>query len=134
MYSFCSIITKLKLFLIDHELWWLTGIFYQRNKADTEEKIIKFLRLLWDDILTRKIVGSYVHYINKIPVVFVHAGYTDAFIDYLKLDSAETISNYTNNHLVYSVSQCSRLPCQSITKDELYEAGPSRGGSGIGGP
>lgn len=118
----------------NHELWWLTGIFFQRNKADTEERIIKFLKLLWDDILTRKIVGSYVHYVNHRPIMFVHAGYTDNFVKYLKLDSAEEIANYTNNHLVNSVSQCTRLPCPSITKHELYEAGPSRGGNGIGGP
>lgn len=119
---------------LDHELWWLTGIFYQRNKADTDEKVIKFLRLLWDDILTRRIVGSHLHYINSKPIMFVHAGYSDDFVKYLKLETAEEISNYTNNHLVYSVSQCNRLPCPAITKDELYEAGPSRGGKGIGGP
>lgn len=125
---------KVVRLLGNHELWWLTGIFYQKNSADTEAKVIKFLRLLWDDILNRRIVANYIHYANGFPVMFVHAGYTKPFLDYLQLTTVESIANYTNDHLVHSLEACSKLPCPAITTHELYEAGPSRGGSGIGGP
>lgn len=109
-----------------------------KNKADTQEKIVKFLQLLWSDIREERVVATHIHYLNNFPLMFVHAGFSKDFLTHLRnnlqLSEAEHIANYTNSHLIRSLAKCTRLPCNTIDRDELYKAGPSRGGDGIGGP
>ena len=133
---------------IDHELWWLTGVYYKRHKeADTREKVQEAIGILVDDIMTGKMVAARVlHLTSKlgkdIPVLFVHAGYHAKFLKYLTnvaLDEKngvldpEDVAKYTNKMLVDTVKQCQRYPCDKFT-DEVFEAGADRGGDNVGGP
>lgn len=132
----------------DHELWWLTGVYYKRHKeADTRQKVEEAIEIIVDDILSGKMVAARVlHLTSKqgkdIPVVFVHAGYHAKFLKYLTnvaLDEKngvldpEDIVKYTNKILVDTIKKCPRYPCDKFT-DEIFEAGADRGGDNVGGP
>lgn len=121
----------------NHELWWLTGLFHDRHKqADTPDKIRSFWEMLTTDIKSGAVQMAYLHRINGVPLVFVHAGYNPKFIKYLAKQgahSAEEIVNHAITSLRTAVSRCTGIPCKTI-KGELYDAGPDRGGAGIGGP
>jgi hypothetical protein len=120
-------------------MWWLTGYTHERHKvADTRTKISNFVKYTKDDILQKKVLGAYVHILNRIPILFVHAGYSQAFLYHLKktkavdVINAKTIANYTNTMLQKSMQKCRKFPCQMT--EEVFEAGPDRGGKGVGGP
>lgn len=88
-----------------------------------------------NDILSKKIIGAYLLPINNVPVVFVHAGFSSAFMTYMQKQNVKTpqeIVDYTNGILHHKINTCSHFPCK--LPDELFEAGPERGGKGIGGP
>lgn len=120
-------------------MWWLTGYTHERHKqADTRAKITNFVKFTKDDILQKKVLGAYVHTINRMPILFVHAGYSQAFLTLLKKTNAvpdinaKAIANYTNLMLRKSMQKCRKFPCQMT--EEIFEAGPDRGGKGVGGP
>lgn len=109
---------------VDHELWWLEGIFFQRNPvADTSEKIHKFIQLLLQDIADGNVVAAHLHHVGSAPIVFVHAGFNTNFLRYLQQPSVERIVEFVNQHLVRTVGSCSSFPCDAFTH-ELYQAGP----------
>jgi hypothetical protein len=119
-------------------MWWLDGYLREINKqSDTKAVIKEVVDWIKDDIKTNKLVGSYVVNINGIPLLFSHAGYSPAFLKYLKekikvADNVDAIANYTNTELIKDVNKCLFKKCS--LKGELYDAGPERYGKGIGGP
>eukprot|EP01031_Cornospumella_fuschlensis_P025996 gene25996-31391_t len=121
----------------NHELWWLTGIFYEKHPtADTKANIIAFITGLIEDIVSGAVRGAYLHTINTTPIIFVHAGFSPAYLQYLRKQDIQTppqLVNHTHNQLVQAIKRCDGFPCRTI-KGEVFDAGPDRGGSGVGGP
>ena len=126
------------IIITDHDMWWLEGIFnYRHKQADTKANIETFIKLTMEDIANNKVLGAYVHTLNRIPLLFVHAGFSPAFLAYLKKNKLSDanpyqLANYTNNELKKTLAACRAYPCK--LDGELFEAGPDRGGKGIGGP
>lgn len=135
----------------NHELWWLTGVFYKRNaKTDTRENVMAIVRMLVDDIMTGLVVGAYVHRISDVPVMFVHAGFSPAYYNHLQSTSTtrkddkpllsspnptpEELALYVNGVLNETTVGCEHFPCYKTYTDEVFGAGPDRGGTGVGGP
>ncbi|KAJ1392890.1 hypothetical protein B484DRAFT_459368 [Ochromonadaceae sp. CCMP2298] len=115
------------------------------------------IQALVDDIADGLIAAAYVHHIYDVPIMFSHAGISANFYAYLERQlrkknksifsfdktsntkkskntlSAEEIAGYVNGVLSKQVAACTRFPCHEFGH-EVFEAGPDRGGSGIGGP
>jgi hypothetical protein len=97
-------------------------------------------QIIKQDILSNNVVAAYIHHIGDFSLLFVHAGYSQAFLKYLqkklklkdKSLNGDNIVNYSNELLKFKISKCKKSLCKFT--DELFEAGPDRGGSGIGGP
>jgi hypothetical protein len=120
----------------NHELWWLEHKLHQRNPvADTRDKIIALLEVMKAEILSGDLLGAYVHRIRGKPLMFIHAGFRPKFLDQLKLQlqdsSPEGIAEYVNEALVRFTEACSSSAAAKCDyDDELFEAGPDRGGKG----
>ena len=105
--------------------------------ADTKSNVKSFISMLVEDIASGAVKGSHLETINNVPVVFVHAGFGPDYLRHLKskeISSPERIVNDTASHLVRAVGACASFPCRSINSHEVFDAGPDRGGRGIGGP
>jgi hypothetical protein len=50
-----------------------------------------------------------------------------------ELQEPEAIAEYTNRMLRDTTNKCEHFPCQ-LFDDQVFDAGPDRGGTGIGGP
>ena len=136
--------TKVIRLLGNHELWWLEGHFHQRNPtADTSEKVLKLINAMKKSIIDGRVVGAYVHRIFDQPLMFIHAGFRPKYLDYLtrilssENSSPENMASHINNLLIEQTRQCTTedgefKECSYV--DEAFEAGPDRGGKGIGGP
>lgn len=110
-----------------------------RNKAhDTPEKINYIVSTSKEAIMDNRLVGAYpLSFGNdNEPLLFVHAGLKSGFLNHMSrfVDSldAHSIANYINSEIKSVVSQCRSKYCR--LNGELFEAGPDRGGAGIGGP
>lgn len=133
---------KVVRLLGNHDIWWLEGKFHMINReADTKEKIVAVVNSMKRGVLDGSVVGSFVHRIGDQPLLFVHAGFRPKFVDKLQRtlpdSSAEGIAGYVNGLLTDFVQKCTDeskffVPCEF--PDEVFEAGPDRGGKGIGGP
>jgi hypothetical protein len=115
----------------------MMGYFHMINKkADTREKVLSLIVRMKEEILEGKVVGSYVMNRGNMSILYTHAGIRPKFFEYLKsreIESAEAISSFINKSLRDHVQDCDGLnPCQF--EDELYDSGPDRGGTAIGGP
>lgn len=115
----------------------MMGYFHMINKrADTKEKIIKLIIRMKEEILREEVVGSYVMNRGNMSILFTHAGIRPKYFDYLKnrdIETAQQISTFINKSLRDNVQACNGLvPCKF--EDELYDSGPDRGGTAIGGP
>jgi hypothetical protein len=130
---------------VDHEMWWLNGHFHDRNvAADTRQRIIDTIVALADDIADGSLQASYVHTRNNVPVLFIHAGVRPQYYAHLQkaLKPASPHTNLTANEVAEAanailrnfVAECKGvLPCPE-KDDPFFDAGPDRGGIGIGGP
>ncbi len=96
------------------------------------------VKFMLEDILSGAVLGAYVHRVSDVPILFIHAGIRPKFADYLKEIAipdnftADAIAEYVNGMLKFNAFQCSTPPCKF--EGELFDSGPDRGGSGIGGP
>lgn len=122
-------------------MWWLEGHLHHRNpQHDTPEKIQTLVSQLVADILDGKVVVSFVEEIKGVDIVFVHAGYSTNFLKHVRniigsKASMTDIADHANNLLVQILRGCAKNPSQRCHfADELFEAGPERGGRGVGGP
>mgnify|MGYP006179484613 CR=1 FL=1 len=130
----------------DHDIWWLNGYFHHRNTtADTNDVLRQVIITMINDIKEGTLQMAYAHTRHDVPLLFVHAGVSPEFYKYLQRTlhpgattvlSAIEIAEYANQQLRQDFSTCTALPCQDkkSSAKELYEAGPDRGGAGIGGP
>lgn len=125
----------------NHELWWLEGHYHDRNKAtDTRAKCRSITQKLRDGIINESIQASYVRRMGDVPVLFVHAGYRKQMVEHMKKKysisgTAEELSSVTNQILRSTVaSQAKAATVVLPTGEEIFEAGPERRGSHIGGP
>jgi hypothetical protein len=116
----------------DHDMWWLQEYLNYKNKADTRGKIRKFVDLTKQDVLAGKVVGAHYLSMQNTPIVFSHAGFSSEFLKSLKTNDPKEIVEITNKNLRQEVEKCKNKKCGFQTA--MYEAGPERGGSGIGGP
>ena len=144
------------------ELWWLEGLYHDRNKEfDTREKCENITRKLREGIKNEDIIASHVRYIGGIPVMFVHAGYRKEMIEFMKRKysiegTAEELSAVTNRAMkdviigqvciaaiitdsnvitwVFLQGDSDRIYLPRGRGEELFEAGRERGGNRIGGP
>ena len=117
---------------IDHDYWWLQDYLKYKHKADTPKKIEKFVKVVKEDILNGKIVGAYYYPLFGIPIIFNHAGFSNDFLKTMKLSTPTQIVNATNEDLIKTIRKCENKVCKF--KSKFYEAGPERGGYGVGGP
>lgn len=91
------------------------------------------------DILSHKVVGAYLHHVEGVPIIFNHAGYNSNFLKKLKREqlsnnySPKTIVNVTNEDLIHVIEKCLKKEVCDFSSS-FYEAGPERGGRGVGGP
>lgn len=131
----------------DHELWWLEGIYRKRHPiADTRESVMSLRAMIKEDLVKGLVQGAFVYHMHGVPIMFVHAGFSRRFVSYIdkriqRLDgekelTADMVARYTNEVLLNSINACKSLPCKlgQKTDRELFDAGPDRGGMGIGGP
>lgn len=127
----------------NHELWWLQGHYHDRNKTeDTKEKCLNITRKLRNGIEDGSIISSHVRHVGGVPVMFVHAGFRREMIDFMKKHysikgTADELSDVTNNalrHLVTSQHEARTVVLPRGRDEEIFEAGPERGGRNIGGP
>lgn len=127
----------------NHELWWLEGLYHDRNKkTDSLEKCKAITNKLRQGISNESIIGSYVRDMEGVPLMFVHAGFRKEMIDFMKkkysiTGTANELSYYTNKVLkdvIVKQSEASVISLPRGPDDELFEAGPERGGRRIGGP
>ena len=138
----------------NHEIWWLTGSYHNRNKdTDSEDSLREVVQGLKDGLRSGKILGSYATRVQGMPILFSHAGFRPEMINFVQQEykssngglQAEHLSEYVNNVVKKMTSEES---CGHIKKlgevgkgwthckydHELFEAGPDRGGQNIGGP
>jgi hypothetical protein len=89
------------------------------------------------DINAGTLVVAHIEKLNDVPVVFVHGGFTSTYLNQHKKllghnANIEDIVAHANSLLKHAVQNCHRIPC-SFDHD-MFQAGPERGGRGIGGP
>lgn len=129
----------------NHEVWWLEGRFHMRNKrSDTEDKVLQMVRMMKDQVQRREMVGAHTIRINGVDLLFVHAGYRATYLTHLvgtglpnARSAAEEVVRHFNAELPRVIARChdnTRSPCDFGDDDELFQAGPERGGSHLGGP
>ena len=149
--------SKLIRLIGNHEIWWLTGSYHNRNK-DTDDKssVKEVVEGLKEGIREGRILGSFAARIMAMPILFTHAGFRPAMIDFIRRQhrtrnneiedlQPEDLSQYVNSVVkeMTTPEACSHVKRQGdIGKEwthcsyrhELFEAGPDRGGNNIGGP
>lgn len=149
--------SKLIRLIGNHEIWWLSGSYHNRNKdTDNKNSIREVVEGLKSGIREGKILGSFVTRVLAMPILFTHAGFRPGMIDFVRQEyglknndghdlQPEHLSEYVNNivNKMTSEEACTHLKTQGdIGKEwthckydhELFEAGPDRGGNNIGGP
>ena len=91
-------------------------------------------------ILDGRLIGSYLHHVNDLPLVFVHAGFRPEYLEHVASTAdAKTASHKSNlptapeylvdhiNKLVMaSIRECRGYSC--LFEDEAFQAGSDRGG------
>lgn len=112
-----------------------------RNKeADTREKVSTIVTKLKAGIHNDTVTAAYVERINEVPVLFVHAGYRRSMVQYTLSHynkppaTADGIASSLNALLKSSTHDCKDNSQACSLSDMAFQAGPDRGGSGVGGP
>ena len=129
----------------------MNGHFHHRNPTtDTKQKILKVVAAIVEDVADGSLVGAYAHTMHEVPILFIHAGVSANFYKYMQRELASSstsvtattaatelsplaIAAYSNDLPKTHLAQCSSFPCKDF-EHEFFEAGPDRGGAGIGGP
>lgn len=154
--AFSSRVVRL---LGNHELLWLSGEYNYRNKVtDSTEKIISLTKQIMIDILAGNVQGAFsFNEFCDIPILFTHAGLrmkmrsliessaTHPFpLQASSIDNASFFALHINNKLQHDIGSCrdsiahfyeyeGPMNCGRFLVDEIYSAGPERGGSNVGG-
>jgi hypothetical protein len=122
----------------NHDLWWLKGYFGDRNtETDTKANIMEILERMRTGLASGRMRGAYLKGIRGVDTIFTHAGFRPEMLT--RLHGIIGAENFTTGNLVAYMndvvakhSNCTSLFCPY--QDELFEAGPDRGGESIGGP
>jgi hypothetical protein len=128
----------------NHELWWLEGAYHMRNKrTDTNEKISYLVQLMKEDIQNNLLLGAFSYVSHGVPLLFSHAGLRPDMKDVVVNTISKSrslaagdvdevmVASYINEVLVRAIGSCQNKVC--TLKDAIFQAGPERGGSSIGG-
>ena len=131
--------SKVVRILGNHEVWWLQGAYHMRHpEADTYEVVEEIVLDLKQAILKGQQQAAYVYTIGDMNILFVHAGLRPEMMLYLekKLSniSADAIADHMNHVLIDHTMRCPGFGKRCAYDDEIFEAGPDRGGRSIGGP
>ncbi len=110
-----------------------------RNMAfDTQEKVFKLVAKMKKQILNGQLVAAYAVQVHNESLLFVHAGFREAYLSHLEDKAVDTttqgLANHLNSLLVSSTRRCKKADQACAYADEAFEAGPERGGRNIGGP
>ena len=125
----------------NHELWWLQGLYHDRNQiADTNAVIKEIVSSLHQRILNGKIVAAHAYPLSATTdILFVHGGLRVEMAKYLETKysahpTASAFASTLNTILYKDIAACDgKVPCLNHAS-EIYAAGPERGGRNIGGP
>ena len=74
----------------NHDLLWLEGEFGYKHKADTPSVLATAVRQLKHAIAGGSLLGSYLHWVNGLPLLFVHAGLRPAMLTLIDKEIQET--------------------------------------------
>jgi hypothetical protein len=144
----------------NHELLWLTGDYrYSSANFDTLSIRSNIVADAINQILDGSLLGAFSTDFNDIPILFTHAGLRVKMFDNLVTRSTKgsvgsvvsavssQLSNFINEKVrAATASSCTNSSSQSQLNAEglllkcsfnnylLFDAGPERGGRGIGGP
>ena len=77
----------------NHDLLWLEGQFDYKHKADTPIVLSTAVRQMKLAIANGFLLGSFMHWINGLPLVFVHAGFRPAMLSLIDKDIRMTSSS-----------------------------------------
>lgn len=142
----------------NHELMWLGAQYDYRNPdTDTFGKINKLTKRIVDDILQKKLQGSfYTEQFGGIPILFTHAGLRKEMKSNILSRSSgggeratttsdgKAVSVFVNDLLYRDILECytsrgytasykDKIRCGIFLTDVIYGVGKERGGSSIGG-
>ena len=131
--------SKVVRILGNHEVWWLQGAYHMRHpEADTVEVVQEIVLDLKQAILEDRQHAAYVHTVGEMSILFIHAGLRPEMMSYLQQklsnSSADAIADHMNSVLVEHTFRCPGFGKRCAFDDEIFEAGPDRGGKSIGGP
>lgn len=129
--------SKLVRIIGNHEVWWLENKFHMRNAAaDTKAKVLQLVRQMKAQIISSELTGAFAININSVPLLFVHAGYRATYLAASPIRLAADLAEHFNGVLVDAMQHCSEdwVACPFDDYGELFQAGPERGGSNLGGP
>jgi len=165
-----SIITIINIYLsicislLDHELYWLGGIFTMINKVHDRPPVLqKMIQYMKDDVLSGDVVGSYYYnHRNVLPFLFTHGGISPEYLYSIGNDvfaktkvELDALESQESQELVNKQELFNRVlgtHIQDVLKNSLktekcmakggyceftqveYAAGKERGGGPIGGP
>jgi len=120
----------------NHEIWWLENRFHMINKADTKPKVLALVKRMKEQIANGELVGAHVVDVNAVPILFVHAGYRSTYLKASKSTDPRALATEFNEVLVECLKSCKAdwEACPFDAYGELFQAGPERGGSHLGGP
>lgn len=126
----------------NHDVFWLQGQYHDSNKkTDTTEVRTEVVDGLKHALLDLKVRGAHVLRIHGMPLIFVHAGFRPAMVRFVQdeyytriggnITTAEQLAKYVNL-LVHEVAEKCKKFC--AFNGAVFDAGPDRGGTSIGGP
>jgi hypothetical protein len=137
----------------NHELMWLGAQYDYRNPdTDTAAKINKLTKGIVDDIIQKKLVGSfYTELFGGVPILFTHAGLrkemkSDILARFTEGVTSEgkAVSAFVNTMLLHDILECytargytdsykDKIRCGVFLTDVIYSVGKERRGNSIGG-
>lgn len=143
----------------NHELLWLGAQYdYRNSETDTTSKINALTKGIVDDILDKKLLGSYyTDMFGGVPILFTHAGLRKAMkanimdrsvaasgLKQLSSSDGFTISSFINDMIHHDISECyafrryttsytDKIRCGVFLTDVIYGVGPERRGRSVGG-
>jgi hypothetical protein len=136
----------------NHELMWLGAQYdYRNTDSDTMLKINKLTKKMVDDILQKKLFGSfYTNIFGGVPILFTHAGLRKEMKSNIlsrasfEGSEGETVSAFVNEMLYRNTLECynsrgytdsykGKIRCGIYLTDVIYSVGKERRGNSIGG-
>lgn len=128
----------------NHDIWWLEGYLRDRNpQTDTKERVTSLVKEMKTSILKKKVRGAFHRKVHGVDLLFSHSGFRTEMKDLVLAaasplpagtSEAHALAEHTNKLLFDAVKKCSHEDAACKMRHEVFEAGPERGGSSIGGP